>query len=140
MWYDGKVINAADLPSTNFNSPWRLNLELTSEWQEYSLTFYNLWQWRSSRDQAVRYQNEYYTDTSTGTQMLKYEKTHFASNFRWDTKVTWQPAFAYGAGISIEVNNLLNKRNVSDTFVYGDRVLHSYDPGRQFWLQVSYDL
>ncbi|HDL6852467.1 TPA: TonB-dependent receptor [Yersinia enterocolitica] len=140
VWYDGKVINAADLPSTNFNSPWRLNLELTSEWQEYSLTFYNLWQWRSSRDQAVRYQNEYYTDTSTGTQMLKYEKTHFASNFRWDTKVTWQPAFAYGAGISIEVNNLLNKRNVSDTFVYGDRVLHSYDPGRQFWLQVSYDL
>ncbi|CQR26214.1 putative exported iron receptor protein [Yersinia enterocolitica] len=54
--------------------------------------------------------------------------------------MTWQPDFAYGVGISVEVNNLLNKRNVADTFVYGDRVLHSYDPGRQFWLQLSYDL
>lgn len=140
VWYDGRVINAADLPATDFNSPWRFNLELTSDWQEYNLTFYNRLQWRSARNQAVRYGNEYYLDPDSGKQMLKYDKTHFASNFRWDTKVTWQPAFAYGVGISVEVNNLLNKRNVADTFVYGDRVLHSYEPGRQFWLQLNYDL
>ncbi|CAM3596268.1 MULTISPECIES: TonB-dependent receptor [Yersinia] len=140
VWYDGKVINASDLPSTNFNSPWRFNLELTSDWQEHNLTFYNLLQWRGPRDQAVRYQQDYYTDPTTGSQMLKYEKTHFASTYRWDTKVTWKPDFAYGAGISVEVNNVLNKRNVADTFVYEDKVLHSYEPGRQFWLQLSYDL
>lgn len=138
VWYNGKVIDAKDLPSTNYNSPLKFNLELTSEWQEYGLTLYNRLQWWGSRQQAVRYGNEYYNDPEFG-QLRKYSQEHFASRYTWDGRVTWKPSFAYGASVSVEVNNILNNKNVADTFVYSDQVLRVFDPGRQFWLQMNYD-
>ncbi|MRE57143.1 TonB-dependent receptor, partial [Klebsiella quasipneumoniae] len=53
--------------------------------------------------------------------------------------LSWQPEFAYGVGISVEVNNVLNTKNVNDYITYQDKEYKSYEPGRQFWLQVSYD-
>ncbi len=138
VWYNGKVIDAKNLPSTNYNSPLKFNLELTSEWDEYGLTLYNRLQWWGSRNQAVRYDNDYYTDPEYG-QLRKYSQQHFASRYTWDSRVTWKPDFAYGMSVSVEVNNLLNNKNVADTFVYNNMVLRAYDPGRQFWLQVNYD-
>ena len=139
VWYDGKVIDASKLPSTSFNSPIKLNLELTSVWDEYDVTWYNRLQWWGSRDQAVRYDNSYYSDPEVG-QVRKYSKQRFASKYTWDTRLGWKPDFAHGFGISVEVNNVLNNKNIADRFVFDDSVLKSYDPGRQFWLQVNYDL
>lgn len=145
VWYNGKIINASDLPATDFNIPVKVNVELTSKIPEYDLTLYNLLQWQSSRHQAVRYSNQYYIDPNTGNKMAKYEKERFASTFRWDTKLGWTPSFAKGANFSVEVNNILNKKNVIDRYVYGadkvgnDRVVNAYAPGRQFWIQVGYD-
>ncbi|MDD9341091.1 MAG: TonB-dependent receptor plug domain-containing protein [Providencia heimbachae] len=139
VWYDGKVIDASKLPSTSFNSPIKLNLELTSVWDEYDLTLYNRLQWWGSRDQAVRYDNSYYSDPEVG-QLRKYTKQKFASKYTWDTRLGWKPDFTYGFGFSVEVNNVLNNKNIADRFMFDDRVLKSYDPGRQFWLQVNYDL
>lgn len=139
VWYDGKVIDASKLPSTNFNSPLKFNLELTSVWDEYNTTWFNRLQWHGPRNQAVRYDNDYYFDAEYG-QVRKYDKQRFSSRFTWDTKLTWQPEFAYGVGISVEVNNVLNTRNVSDKFINDNKVFKSYEPGRQFWLQLTYDL
>lgn len=139
VWYDGKVIDASKLPSTSFNSPIKLNLELTSVWDEYDLTLYNRLQWWGSRNQAVRYDNSYYSDPEVG-QLRKYTKQKFASKYTWDTRLGWKPDFTYGFGFSVEVNNVLNNKNIADRFMFDDRVLKSYDPGRQFWLQVNYDL
>ena len=52
----------------------------------------------------------------------------------------WQPKFAKGAALSIEVNNVLNNKNATDSFVYNDKVYRTYEAGRQFWLQASYDI
>ncbi|CAG9410359.1 TPA: secretin and TonB N-terminal domain-containing protein [Providencia alcalifaciens] len=139
VWYDGKVIDASKLPSTSFNSPIKLNLELTSVWDEYDVTWYNRLQWWGSRDQAVRYDNAYYSDPENG-QLRKYTKQNFASKYTWDTRLGWKPDFAYGFGFSVEVNNVLNNKNIADRFMFNDRAIKSYDPGRQFWLQVNYDL
>ncbi|WP_300000309.1 TonB-dependent receptor [uncultured Cedecea sp.] len=139
VWYDGKVIDASKLPSTSFNSPFKFNLELTSVWDNYDLTWYNRLQWFGARNQAVRYDNSYYFDNEHG-QMRKYTKQHFGSRYTWDTRLGWKPDFAYGFGFSVEVNNVLNNKNVADRFVFEDRIIRSYDPGRQFWLQVNYDL
>lgn len=68
-----------------------------------------------------------------------YQKEHFASKFTWDTRVNWKPEFAYGASVSLEVNNVLNNKNVADTFIYAGNKVIAYDPGRQFWLQLNYD-
>ncbi|MGJ3355492.1 secretin and TonB N-terminal domain-containing protein [Providencia sp. Je.9.19] len=139
VWYDGKVIDASKLPSTSFNSPIKLNLELTSVWDEYDVTWYNRLQWWGARSQAVRYDNSYYFDPEVG-QVRKYTKQNFASKYTWDTRLGWKPDFAYGFGFSVEVNNVLNNKNIADRFVFEDRTLKSYDAGRQFWLQVNYDL
>ncbi|EJD6047706.1 secretin and TonB N-terminal domain-containing protein [Providencia rettgeri] len=139
VWYDGKIIDASKLPSTSFNSPFKFNLELTSVWDDYDLTWYNRLQWWGARDQAVRYDNAYAVDPEYG-QVRKYTKQHFSSKYTWDTRLGWKPEFAHGFGFSVEVKNILNNKNVADRFVFEDRVLKSYDPGRQFWLQVNYDL
>ncbi|MBI6203756.1 secretin and TonB N-terminal domain-containing protein [Providencia rettgeri] len=139
VWYDGKIIDASKLPSTSFNSPFKFNLELTSVWDDYDLTWYNRLQWWGARDQAVRYDNAYAVAPEYG-QVRKYTKQHFSSKYTWDTRLGWKPEFAHGFGFSVEVNNILNNKNVADRFVFEDRVLKSYDPGRQFWLQVNYDL
>ncbi|WP_265694012.1 secretin and TonB N-terminal domain-containing protein [Providencia rustigianii] len=138
VWYDGKVIDSSKLPSTSFNSPIKLNLELTSVWDEYDVTWYNRLQWWGARNQAVRYDNNYYNDAEYG-QLRKYTKQNFASKYTWDTRLGWKPDFAYGFGVSVEVNNVLNNRNIADRFMFDNRVIKSYDPGRQFWLQVNYD-
>lgn len=139
VWYDGRVIDADKLPSTSFNSPFKFNIELTSEWENYDLTWYNRLQWWGARHQAVRYDNAYYFDSEYG-QMRRYSKQNFASRYTLDTRLGWKPAFAHGMSFSVEINNLLNNKNVADKFVYEDRIIRSYDPGRQFWLQVNYDL
>ncbi|MEQ5751118.1 secretin and TonB N-terminal domain-containing protein [Providencia rettgeri] len=139
VWYDGKIIDASKLPSTSFNSPFKFNLELTSVWDDYDLTWYNRLQWWGARDQAVRYDNAYAVDPEYG-QVRKYTKQHFSSKYTWDTRLGWKPEFAHGFGFSVEVKNILNNKNVADRFVFEDRVLKSYDPGCQFWLQVNYDL
>lgn len=136
--YNGKIIDASKLPSTSFNSPIKLNLEMTSVWDDYDVTWYNRLQWWGSRSQAVRYDNAYDFDPEYG-QVRKYTKQHFASKYTWDTRLGWKPDFAYGFGVSVEVNNVLNNRNISDRFTYDNRVIKAYEPGRQFWLQVNYD-
>ncbi|MCG9535125.1 TonB-dependent receptor [Providencia huaxiensis] len=141
VFYNGKVIDSSKLPSTSFNSPFKLNVELTSVWDDYDLTWYNRLQWWGARDQVVRYGNGngIYEDPEYGV-IRRYVDQHYASKYTWDTRLGWKPDFAYGFGFSVEVNNILNNKNVADRFTYSGRDIKSYDPGRQFWLQVNYDL
>ena len=95
--------------------------------------------------QAVRDDGEYYAWTHEGEygpmteQIRKYSRVDFASAWSWDTKVLYRPDWARGVGVSLEVYNVTNNRNASDVFVYKGTQYKSYDPGRQFWVQLSYD-
>lgn len=137
--YDGKIIDAKDLPSGNFNSPLKITADLTSVWDEWNVTWFNQLQWNSWRSQAEKTNNGNPIQTPEAGYIYAYKKQNYSSRFTWDTKLSWQPEFAYGVGISVEVNNVLNTRNVADHFTYKDKEYKSYEPGRQFWLQVSYD-
>lgn len=144
VYYNGKVIKASKLPSTDFNLPLRLNIEFKTELPDYGLSLYNQFQWHGKRYQAVRYESKYAFDKDKG-QLASYDREDFGSTFRWDVKMLWQPNFVPGANISLEVNNLLDKHNVTDRYTYGvdsngkSIKLNSYDLGRQFWMQVGYD-
>jgi hypothetical protein len=93
----------------------------------------------------VRDDGEYYAWTHEGEygpmteQIRKYSRVDFASAWSWDTKVLYRPDWARGVGVSLEVYNVTNNRNASDVFVYKGTQYKSYDPGRQFWVQLSYD-
>ncbi|MCL7931387.1 TonB-dependent receptor [Halomonas llamarensis] len=136
--YRGKIIRADELPSTDFNVPFRVKAELTSVYAPAQLSLYQSWHWESSRDQATRHANEYTDLPDTDQQVLKYEQVDYASTFRWDMKLRWEPSWAQGIGGSVEVTNVLNNRNATDAFVHSDKVYRSYAPGRQFWLQLDY--
>lgn len=136
--YDGKVIDAKKLPSGNFNSPLKATAELTSVFDNYGLTWYNIVQWNGKRSQAEKTNNGSPVQTDQGY-VYAYKKQNYSSRFTWDTKLSWKPEFAKGLGISVEVNNVLNTRNVADHFTYRNVEYKSYEPGRQFWLQVNYD-
>lgn len=145
VWYDGSVIDAEDLDSTDFNIPVKFDLEATSEWVQWGLTWYNFLHLSLDRSQAVRDDGEYYAWTHEGEygpmteQIRKYSRIDFASAWSWDTKVLYRPDWARGVGVSLEVYNVTNNRNASDVFVYKGAQYRSYDPGRQFWVQLSYD-
>ncbi|MCW7556282.1 TonB-dependent receptor plug domain-containing protein [Endozoicomonas gorgoniicola] len=139
VWYDGKIIAAKDLPSTDFNSPLVLNLELIHEIRPYNLTWYNLFHWNASRNQATRHGNELAVDPETGNKVAKYDKVRFASTFTWDTKWQWKPASGKGMHASFEVYNVLNRKNAVDAFIYKNTVYRNFAPGRQFWVQLGYD-
>ena len=78
--YGGKVIDVSDLPASNFNSPLKLNVELTSDWDNYNISRYNRLQWWGARNQAVRHDNEVIRDPQYG-ELRVYQKEHFASKF-----------------------------------------------------------
>ena len=143
VWYDGSVIDAEDLDSTDFNIPVKFDLEATSEWAQWGLTWYNFLHLSLDRSQAVRDDGEYYAWTHEGEygpmteQIRKYSRVDFASAWSWDTKVLYRPDWARGVGVSLEVYNVTNNRNASDVFVYKGTQYKSYDPGRQFWVQLS---
>ena len=149
VYYDGKVIKASDLDATDFNIPVKFDLETTSEWADLGLTWFNFFHLNLDRDQAIRDDGEYYAWTHTvdsewgqyeqTDQIRKYNKVHFGSAWSWDTKVLYQPDWMKGVGVSLEVYNLTNNRNATDVFVYKGRQYQSFDPGRQFWVQVSYE-
>ena len=149
VYYDGKVIKAKDLDSTDFNIPVKFDLETTSEWSNLGLTWFNFFHLNLDRDQAIRDDGEYYSWKHTANsewgeyeqtdQIRKYSKVHFGSAWTWDTKVLYQPDWLKGVGVSLEVYNLTNNRNATDVFVYKGRQYQSFDPGRQFWVQLSYE-
>lgn len=143
VYYRGKVIKASKLPATDFNLPLRLNVELKTQIPNWDLSLYNVLQWHSRRYQATKYEDKYHYDKQHG-QLICYEREDFASTFQWDMKVSWEPSFTHGGSISLEVDNVLNKKNVTDRYVYNNAkketvILNSYDVGRQFWLQLNYD-
>ena len=153
VMYDGKLIDVEDMDATDFNVPIRLMLETTHTWNQYGVTWFNFLRFDGSRDQAVRPDSDAYdeyTKDGVNYKVAKYEKLHFGSNWAWDTKLQYRPDWARGLEVAMEVTNVLNNKNVVDSFVFSKKsgmggltdTTHRYDiyePGRQLWLEISYN-
>ena len=146
--YDGKIIKTEDLDATDYNIPLKFMLETTHNWNQYGMTWFNFFRWDGSRDQAMRPDSDAYATAPDGRQVARYEKVHFGSNWAWDTKLQYHPDWARGLELAVEVTNVLNNKNVVDSFVFSKGTLMSgtktarydiYEPGRQLWLQMSYN-
>lgn len=142
VWYEGKVINAKDLPASDFNAPWKLNVDWQADWQAYGINLFNRVTWESSRDQVYKHDtgvDGYYPLPDSDLRVRKYSSARIGSLWRWDTNVQWKPAFAHGLGFNAQVNNVLNNKNQSDTMSWNGGTYKIYQPGRQVWLGMTYD-
>ncbi|MGY0217020.1 TonB-dependent receptor plug domain-containing protein [Endozoicomonadaceae bacterium StTr2] len=139
VWYDGKIIDASKLPATDFNIPWKLALHWTAEHPGMGLTLFNNWQWSSRYDQPTRHDNSAHYDPDTKKRYAKYSKVKIGDSFSWDMRLQWKPAMTEGLTTAIEVNNLLNNKNVASTLINDGKQVKTYKPGRQIWLQLGYE-
>lgn len=133
---DGKLVDADKLDTTDFNIPLRLMLETTHTWNKYGVTWFNFFRWDGSRDQAMQKSESV---TVNGVSYREFETVDFDSVWAWDTKVQYCPDWARGLEVALEVTNLINNENVSDAFIYKGLRYETFEPGRQVWLQMSYN-
>lgn len=143
-YLDGKLVKAEDIDGTDFNIPWKFFVETTHQWHSYGVTWHNMFTWHSQRDQAIRDGERYAGRGENRVSYANYQTHHFASTWTWDTKVQYQPDWARGVGVALEVTNILNNRNVIDVARYSDadfktRQYNLYQAGRQFWVEMSYE-
>lgn len=140
-WYRDRIIDARDLPTTDFNAPWKASLEWRAQWPSLGLTMSHLLSWQDGRTQPFRYGTGagYATDPETGRLVARYDTATIASSARWDMRVGWRPAFARGLLLAVDVNNVLDSRNQIDVVGVGDTVQRVFEPGRQVWVSLGYD-
>ncbi|GHD77870.1 TonB-dependent receptor plug domain-containing protein [Vogesella fluminis] len=137
VWHNNQLVDISSLNSPDFNRPRALNLNISTQWPAYGLNLNHQLRWRSKVTQPEQDRNSIKKVGNDYFYSIRDE--HLPSTFTWDAKLLWKPAFAAGAYASLEVSNLLNKRNVTGTYTYGDKRYRRYETGRQFWAEVGYE-
>lgn len=144
VWYEGKLVDPKDLPGQDYTVPVKLSLEMMQSWEKYGLTFFNTLEWNSARNVAEKDGDGVRTITTTSSveQVRAYKKVRYPSTFTWNTKLSYKPQFAKGLTLSLEVDNVTDRKNVAgfNTLNQDSQSIDYtvYQPGRQFWLQVNY--
>ncbi|WP_158601810.1 TonB-dependent receptor [Solilutibacter pythonis] len=140
-WYKGKIINARDLPATDFNAPRKAALEWQAEWARAGLSMNHLVSWQAARARPFRYGSGvgYVTDPATGRLVARYDTARVAGSARWDTRLRWQPRMGRGVSLSLDIDNVLDSRNQSDVIGLGEGVYRVFEPGRQVRLALGFD-
>ena len=106
--YGGKVIDVSDPPASNFNSPLKLNVELTSDWDNYNISGTTACNGGARVIRLSVMTTKWSVIRSTASYVsIRKSISHPNSP---DTRVNWKPEFAYGASVSLEVNNVLNNK------------------------------
>lgn len=132
--YNGSRIRVIDLPPSSFHQPRKATLTLVGAWPRAGLTWSNMVNWRSKRDDVI------YVGRGPKPEYLdRYESGRIPSYWTWDTKLSWQPAFARNLELTVEVLNVLDrtpKVMATNPSLTTNRNL--YQVGRELWLQVGY--
>lgn len=140
-WYKGSIINARDLPATDFNAPWKGVMEWQTEWESAGLSMNHLVSWQAARTRPFRYGSSvgYVTDPVTGRLVARYDTAKVAGSTRWDMRLRWLPKMGRGLSLSLDIDNVLNSRNQSDVIGLGEGVYRVFEPGRQVRLGMGFD-
>ncbi|GGY11844.1 TonB-dependent receptor [Paludibacterium paludis] len=137
VWHNGQLVDVASLNSPDYNRPRALNLNVSTQWPSYGLSLSHQLRWRSKVTQPEQDRNSIKKIGDEYFYMVRDER--LPSTFTWDARLLWKPAFAGGMYTSLEVSNLLNRRNVTGTYTYGDKRYRRYEMGRQFWAEIGYE-
>ncbi|OZI53521.1 TonB-dependent receptor [Bordetella genomosp. 5] len=132
--YNGERILAGALPPNDFNQPQQVVLSLTGRWPDAGLTWNNDVRWRSGRNGIS------YLGLGPRPEYLeRYESVKLPSYWTWDTRLTWEPRFARGLELSVDVLNVLNQQpKLTVTAPNRNQDLSLYRTGREIWLQAGY--
>lgn len=133
IYYNGKLIDAADRPTANFNQPSRVTLDLNAGWNGIGLRWNNRFNWLSKRDDV------FYVGVNKADQLDMYQEGTLPSYWTWDARLVWQPTFWRQLELTVDILNVLNRQPVLvSTSPLIKRNNDQYGNGREIWLQANY--
>lgn len=127
---NGVRMQRQDKPASGFYVPRRLSATLNGRWAQAGVTWGNRLSWNDSRS-GVAY-------IGTVKDVERFATQRLPSYLTWDTSITYQPGWAKGVTLSLDVLNVLNKQVPlaigSATAANNIR----WQTGREIWLTAGY--
>lgn len=131
--YNGNKILRKAKPDSAFDQPRRLSLGLSGKWQNLGITWGNRLNWNSSKHGVA------YLGLSKAEQLEQYASQKIASNWTWDTSITWKPQQLKGLTLNVDILNLLNRMDTIAVTTPTAANNARYQTGREIWLNVGYE-
>ncbi|MCP1773366.1 outer membrane receptor protein involved in Fe transport [Neisseria perflava] len=144
---DGKLKSINDKPSMDYNNPWRVNVDIKTEFPRWNLV------WTQTLNYTAGYAawtSDSYTCSSavaacgdyTGD-VTEYTKNRFKNAFTLDWHIGWGiPTFkGQKLELTADIINVLNRKietKASGTTNGSSSATTTYKLGRQFWLGARY--
>ena len=149
VYYKGELIKVSELPKNNFNRPIIINLTYTGRFFKH-LTISPSIKYRASYQQIVLTDSARVIgltgeiDPDTGEKIeetvSEYKKVEFDPSIMTNVRFAWTQNI-YGnhrITISLDVNNIFDKKIVNNYASDGGVVYEEYEMGRSFWAGVEY--
>ncbi|MDG2941099.1 TonB-dependent receptor plug domain-containing protein [Exercitatus varius] len=147
--YNGKLINAEDLPSADFNTPWSAFFNLTTEFPAINLTWDQRFTFTegkkirvsderiSCNGQSTNARGNYAACGNYVGDVAVYEDQEMGSAFMVDWRFAYKiPTFQEQYfEITLDINNVLNRKQLTKS----NSGTSTYKQGRNFWLGASYN-
>ncbi len=138
--YDGKIIDEANRPASNFNRPWTARLNWNIDFDHIPLKINNFFKLRSSYDAMVlsTIPMAERPTAPDGTQIKqRYDATRLGSAFTWDMRASYDIALRHESKLilGLTIKNLTNQFNQYTTENSAYKFAES---GRQFIADLSF--
>lgn len=130
VWYDGEAIDITDLPRTDFNRPWVVDLVYTGH-LPYGFIFTGLANYRSGYRALEDTKED--IELPDGRELPIYDEVKHGGAIVISCSLTWEKALyhAQKLALTLEINNLLNKKARAGNS-------DNYEMGRQVWAGLAY--
>lgn len=132
---NGAQMLRSEKPASGFYVPRKISATINGRWAKAGVTWGNRLNWSGSRT-GIAYIGNYSSGANKG--MQRYASQRLSSYLTWDTSVSYQPGWAKGVTLSLDVLNVLDKQVpmaiASATAANNVR----YRTGREIWLTAGY--
>ncbi|MGB8694960.1 TonB-dependent receptor plug domain-containing protein [Acinetobacter sp.] len=130
--YDGKIMQYADRPASNFNQPFAARLNWDIGFNALPLKIYHFFSYKNEYNQAISSTNKVEYE---GVKLDTYVVEKIKPRFSWDMRTTydWKIGKDYDAIFGLNINNLTNRNN---QFVYNSKLYSEI--GRRFIADITF--
>ena len=130
--YDGKIMQYADRPASNFNQPFTARVNWDIGFNTLPLKIYHFFSYKNEYNQTINSTNKVEYE---GVKLDTYVVEKIKPRFSWDMRTTydWKIGKDYDAIFGLTINNLTNRNN---QFVYNSELYSEI--GRRFIADITF--